>query len=173
MEVEHWVELDPFHTSIVNPVLGDEQVLDVELDRHTVLLPIRRVNTSNARKHKGDESNKSAEEKTITDQSEPDEPCKQPLVRLYVRLEHLITSSKCRLFGRAQIASSPLPYDHERYLLYDSASFPFSIDLLYDQIDVKGRTSVHHIQYKLVSTPSQLIGLVPGRRKAIEVSFGI
>lgn len=40
MEIEHWVELDPYHTA-VNPVLGDEQILDVELDRHTELLPIR------------------------------------------------------------------------------------------------------------------------------------
>jgi hypothetical protein len=171
MEAEHWVELDPFHTSIVNPVLGDEQVLDVELDRHTVLLPIRRVNASSLRKLKGDKSNKSAEEKMINGQSEPDEPCKQPLIRLYARLEHLIISSKCRLFSRAQIASSPLSSDYERYIFYNSASIPFSIDLLYDEIDVKGRTSVHHIQYKLVSTPNQLISLVPGRRKAIEVSF--
>src|ERR1700676_3753059 len=37
------------------------------------------------------------------------------------------------------------------------------------KIDVKGRTSVQHIRYKLVTTPSQLCGLVPGRRKAIEV----
>lgn len=42
MEIEHWVELDPYHTT-VHPVLGDEQVLDVELDRHTELLPIRQV----------------------------------------------------------------------------------------------------------------------------------
>jgi len=90
MEVEHWVELDPFHTSIVNPVLGDEQVLDVELDRCTMLLPIRQVNASTARKHKGDQFNKSAEERS---QSEPDEPCKQSLVRVYVRLKDLITSS--------------------------------------------------------------------------------
>ncbi|KAI0264001.1 hypothetical protein BC834DRAFT_885036 [Gloeopeniophorella convolvens] len=37
LEVEHWVELDAIHAG--TPVLGDEQVLDVELDRNTVLLP--------------------------------------------------------------------------------------------------------------------------------------
>ncbi|KAI0339014.1 hypothetical protein BDW22DRAFT_1336945, partial [Trametopsis cervina] len=35
--VEHWVELDPMH--YITPTLGDEQVIDVELDRHTQLLP--------------------------------------------------------------------------------------------------------------------------------------
>ncbi|KAH9065190.1 hypothetical protein EDB87DRAFT_1679698 [Lactarius vividus] len=34
LEVEHWVELDMLHTN--TPALGDEQVLDVELDRNTV-----------------------------------------------------------------------------------------------------------------------------------------
>lgn len=38
-------------------------------------------------------------------------------------------------------------------------------------IDVKGRTSVYHIQYKLVAAPGELCNLLPGRRKAIEVSF--
>ncbi|EGN93831.1 hypothetical protein SERLA73DRAFT_78206 [Serpula lacrymans var. lacrymans S7.3] len=39
MEVEHWVELDPFKST--SAVLGEEQVLDIELDRHTQLLPVR------------------------------------------------------------------------------------------------------------------------------------
>jgi len=34
LEVEHWVELDMLHAN--TPALGDEQVLDVELDRNTV-----------------------------------------------------------------------------------------------------------------------------------------
>lgn len=34
IEVEHWVELDTLHAN--TPALGDEQVLDVELDRNTV-----------------------------------------------------------------------------------------------------------------------------------------
>ncbi|KAI0356404.1 hypothetical protein OH77DRAFT_1423341 [Trametes cingulata] len=38
-EIEHWVELDPMHYA--QPVLGDEQVFDVELDRSTELLPVR------------------------------------------------------------------------------------------------------------------------------------
>ncbi|KAI0335802.1 hypothetical protein GY45DRAFT_1316533, partial [Cubamyces sp. BRFM 1775] len=38
-EIEHWVELDPMQYA--NPVLGDEQVFDVELDRSTELLPVR------------------------------------------------------------------------------------------------------------------------------------
>ncbi|KAI0647961.1 hypothetical protein C8Q79DRAFT_906409 [Trametes meyenii] len=38
-EVDHWVELDPAEHA--NPVLGDEQVFDVELDRSTELLPLR------------------------------------------------------------------------------------------------------------------------------------
>lgn len=37
LEVDHWVELDALQVGA--PVLGDEQVLDVELDRHTVFLP--------------------------------------------------------------------------------------------------------------------------------------
>ncbi|KAI0720588.1 hypothetical protein C8T65DRAFT_293816 [Cerioporus squamosus] len=38
-EIEHWVELDPMHYS--SAVQGEEQVLDVELDRNTDLLPVR------------------------------------------------------------------------------------------------------------------------------------
>ena len=72
MEVEHWVELDPFHTSVVNPVLGDEQVLDVELDRHTELLPIRRTNVL-GRKHKENQTITSGENATIVSQAEPDD----------------------------------------------------------------------------------------------------
>ncbi|KAH9969895.1 hypothetical protein BC827DRAFT_1263053 [Russula dissimulans] len=34
LEIDHWVELDMLHGGM--PVLGDEQVVDVELDRHTV-----------------------------------------------------------------------------------------------------------------------------------------
>jgi len=37
LEVDHWVELDALQVG--TPVLGDEQVLDVELDRHTVFIP--------------------------------------------------------------------------------------------------------------------------------------
>ncbi|KAI0070446.1 hypothetical protein K474DRAFT_1776796 [Panus rudis PR-1116 ss-1] len=37
--VDHWVELDPLHVG--GSVLGDQQVLDIELDRRTEPLPIR------------------------------------------------------------------------------------------------------------------------------------
>ncbi|PIL22634.1 hypothetical protein GSI_15325 [Ganoderma sinense ZZ0214-1] len=37
--IEHWVELDPMQYTTAQ--LGDEQVFDVELDRHTELLPVR------------------------------------------------------------------------------------------------------------------------------------
>lgn len=51
------------------------------------------------------------------------------------------------------------------------ASFYFRfIDVTDNGPDVKGRASTHRIPYKLVSTPGQLRSLVPGRRKAIEVS---
>ena len=80
MEVEHWVELDPFHTSLVNPVLGDEQLLDVELDRHTELLPIRRSDDSSPRKHEGDEPTKSSDNPMTVGQSEPNDPCKPLLI---------------------------------------------------------------------------------------------
>jgi hypothetical protein len=76
MEVEHWVELDPFHTSLVNPVLGDEQVQDIELDRHTELLPIRRSNGRNNSRSKNGELISNGETAAI---SEPGEPCKQQL----------------------------------------------------------------------------------------------
>jgi hypothetical protein len=79
MEVEHWVELDPLHTSLVNPVLGEEQVLDVELDRHTELLPTRRTEGSDPQKSKKDESAKSAEKSTAIVQSEPDPRKRSPM----------------------------------------------------------------------------------------------
>ncbi|KAI0043959.1 hypothetical protein FA95DRAFT_1562778 [Auriscalpium vulgare] len=40
IDTEHWVELDLFKSA--SPVLGDEQVLDIELDRHTELRPVAR-----------------------------------------------------------------------------------------------------------------------------------
>ncbi|KZT25417.1 hypothetical protein NEOLEDRAFT_1133801, partial [Neolentinus lepideus HHB14362 ss-1] len=48
MEVEHWVELEEYkhHT----PILGDEHVLDVELDRGTELLPFRQIRTNSSLK---------------------------------------------------------------------------------------------------------------------------
>ncbi|KAH7923356.1 hypothetical protein BV22DRAFT_1130736 [Leucogyrophana mollusca] len=39
MDVEHWVELDPFKSG--SATLGEEQIIDVELDRNTDLLPVR------------------------------------------------------------------------------------------------------------------------------------
>ncbi|KAI9452441.1 hypothetical protein F5148DRAFT_502809 [Russula earlei] len=38
LEVDHWVELDMLRAGV--PALGDEQVLDIELDRHTVFRPV-------------------------------------------------------------------------------------------------------------------------------------
>ncbi|KAG5636404.1 hypothetical protein H0H81_008178 [Sphagnurus paluster] len=40
MTLEHWVELDLLKSS--TPVVGDEQVVDVELDKGTVLLPVQK-----------------------------------------------------------------------------------------------------------------------------------
>ncbi|KAF8526153.1 hypothetical protein JB92DRAFT_1188905 [Gautieria morchelliformis] len=43
-EVDHWVELDQLKAA--RPVLGDEQMVDVELDRNTIFLPVQdTVNT--------------------------------------------------------------------------------------------------------------------------------
>ncbi|TFY82298.1 hypothetical protein EWM64_g1713 [Hericium alpestre] len=39
MEIDHWIELDALKAA--NPVVGEEQVLDVELDRATELHPMR------------------------------------------------------------------------------------------------------------------------------------
>jgi len=76
MEVEHWVELDPFHTAL-NPVLGDEQIVDVELDRHTELLPLRRVNGPGSRKRKVDDpADSGGQGPTPAPQIAPDDPCK-------------------------------------------------------------------------------------------------
>ncbi|KAG6865180.1 hypothetical protein C0991_004623 [Blastosporella zonata] len=40
VNLEHWVELDPLKTS--TPVIGDEQMVDIELDRGTILLPLQK-----------------------------------------------------------------------------------------------------------------------------------
>ncbi|KAF5382019.1 hypothetical protein D9615_004461 [Tricholomella constricta] len=40
MVLEHWVELDLMKSS--TPVVGDEQVVDIELDKRTILLPIQK-----------------------------------------------------------------------------------------------------------------------------------
>ena len=108
MEVEHWVDLDPFHTSIVNPVLGVEQLLDVELDRHTELLPIRR-NDPISRKRRGEDHTKGGEDIAIG-QNELDDPCK-PIAFCVVNVS---LHNSCRLRGETQITSSTVSYDHER-----------------------------------------------------------
>ncbi|KAF8527474.1 hypothetical protein BU17DRAFT_81645 [Hysterangium stoloniferum] len=38
-EIDHWVELD--QSKAARPVLGEEQIFDVELDRHTVFSPVQ------------------------------------------------------------------------------------------------------------------------------------
>ncbi|KAH7915481.1 hypothetical protein BJ138DRAFT_997877 [Hygrophoropsis aurantiaca] len=39
LDIDHWVELDPFKSG--SSTLGEEQIIDVELDRNTELLPAR------------------------------------------------------------------------------------------------------------------------------------
>ncbi|KDQ20835.1 hypothetical protein BOTBODRAFT_169546 [Botryobasidium botryosum FD-172 SS1] len=41
LEIEHWVDIDPFKAG--KAVLGDEQILDVDLDKNTPTLPLRDV----------------------------------------------------------------------------------------------------------------------------------
>ena len=40
---------------------------------------------------------------------------------------------------------------------------------MFETLDVKGRALTQHVPYILVTSPAQFLGLVPGRRKAIEV----
>ncbi|THH16539.1 hypothetical protein EW146_g4119 [Bondarzewia mesenterica] len=128
MEIEHWVELDSLKST--NPVLGDEQVLDAELDRHTELLPV----TASERAGGGDRvtllmpshSGVISREKTFPQ----------------------LPSGLRRGSGIARVAFSG-----------DRAS-PLSAD-------AKSRNPPQ-VPYRLMSSPAQFRGLVPGRRKAIE-----
>ncbi|KZT11963.1 uncharacterized protein LAESUDRAFT_160608 [Laetiporus sulphureus 93-53] len=122
MDVEHWVDIDPIHLG--NPVLGDEQVFDVELDKTTPLLPVRedaRKVTWRDEQSGMDKHDKSTEEHTNTDP------------------EYILTL-------RALLPQVPIMTK-----------------------DWKGR---HHEQSvsMLVPGAAQFRNIVPGRRKAIEMS---
>ncbi|KZP05008.1 hypothetical protein FIBSPDRAFT_967656 [Athelia psychrophila] len=120
MDVEHWVELEPLHSAI-HPVLGDEQVLDIELDRHTELMPIRR----------GPASTKHKSERSTADHPSP------------------ATLKEDEPYYEAKLRS----------LL---SRHPMTIK------DVKGRTSIGRLPYRVVANASQLRGMIPGRRLSIE-----
>ncbi|KDQ50500.1 hypothetical protein JAAARDRAFT_51235 [Jaapia argillacea MUCL 33604] len=133
MEVEHWVELD--QCKMATPQLGDEQLLDVELDRNIELLPLRddtRVIT-----WEGEERNIVANNPSSSSQEEEAVPG-------YVKiLRDLLPRFPMTMKGAS--------------VTEKSGSFQ----------DVKGR--VHpQVAYQLVSNPTYLRNLVPGRRKAIE-----
>ncbi|THH11134.1 hypothetical protein EW146_g8147 [Bondarzewia mesenterica] len=113
MEIEHWVELDSLKS--MNPALGDEQVLDVELDRHTDCSLIRK------------------EELEWRDLSREDVPTASNLPR----------SSEIARVAFSGDRASPL------------------------SADAKSRNPPQ-VPYRLMSSPAQFRGLVPGRRKAIE-----
>ncbi|KAI0372264.1 hypothetical protein BV20DRAFT_1051008 [Pilatotrama ljubarskyi] len=102
-EIEHWVELDPMHYA--QPVLGDEQVFDVELDRSTEFLPVR----AGVKEASLDDMHVSetaagvtkAEEETEEGEAEPD---------YSVRLRSLVPQFPMTMKGVKGRFSSRLPY---------------------------------------------------------------
>ncbi|KAI0754876.1 hypothetical protein C8Q80DRAFT_395020 [Daedaleopsis nitida] len=105
-EVDHWVELDPMLRA--SAVLGDEQVFDVELDRHTELLPVRedvrKVSWEDAHVPEATRTEKAAEEE---EEPEPDYALKlrsllpqYPMImkgRFNARLPYTLVSTPAQL----------------------------------------------------------------------------
>ncbi|CAL1712654.1 unnamed protein product [Somion occarium] len=148
--VEHWVELDPLHLS--TPVLGDEQVFDVELDRTTeLLLPASREDQRIVTWEIQD-SDEALISESICDNRNPNSNRKSDNDEA-VKKDHEEGDQK---------DSSPDP--DPAYVVKLKALLPqFPITLK----DVKGRPP-RQLPYHLAVTPAQFLNLVHGRRKAIE-----
>ncbi|CDO74440.1 hypothetical protein BN946_scf184972.g7 [Trametes cinnabarina] len=103
-EIEHWVELDPMHYS--NPVLGDQQVFDVELDRSTELLtvPPDLNEVSLESMHSGETTNHAAPEEELGEEEAEAEP------DYSIRLRSLVPQFPMTLKDVKGRFSSRLPY---------------------------------------------------------------
>ncbi|KAH9891741.1 hypothetical protein C8Q73DRAFT_86298 [Cubamyces lactineus] len=144
-EIEHWVELDPMQYA--NPVLGDEQVFDVELDRSTELLPIRPdiqevpLEDMHSAGTSAPEAVGAAEKGDVA--AEPD---------YAVKLRSLVPQFPMTLKGTLPHATPIAPLSRVTFCA-----------------DVKGRFS-SRLPYTLVNSPAQLRSMHYGRRKALEMA---
>ncbi|KAA1474697.1 hypothetical protein DENSPDRAFT_343394 [Dentipellis sp. KUC8613] len=141
MEVEHWVELDALKSA--SPAVGDEQVLDVELDRTTELLPARPA----ANRLAPALWERSVTPKTPAEKPNPQGPASRGAGAVSGVQQHHDSPHQDPPF--ANLLRSLLP------------RFPLTLQ------DIKGR-GVPQVPYKLVASSAQFSALVPGRRKAIE-----
>lgn len=176
MHVEHWVEVgiltclqhcDPVLIEITKlsvgkanrPVLGDEQMIDVELDRNTTLLPYRNdmwlIDWNDNMEKKRDKTRKAGTRGTIVD-----EPGMYIADALRNYLSHLL-SDHVRLL-KTLLPRFPATMKGESYLFVELVHYSDA------SIDVKSRPP-HHLPYTLATSPAHFRTLVSGRRKAIEV----
>ena len=147
------------HTN--TPVLGDEQVLDVELDRNTVFRQVSPPNQGLDPWNLDSESRPPPPKPApaLPSPGEPSRSSRLPDERLSV-LSFFFSGYITLL--RSLVPMFPLT------LRGLGSTTLMAIDSDFPGTDLKGRSSPP-LPYKLASTPAQLLAFVPGRRKAIEV----
>ncbi|KAF8213181.1 hypothetical protein K438DRAFT_1803521 [Mycena galopus ATCC 62051] len=144
--LEHWVELD--RTQSAGVVLGDEQMVDVELDRGTVFLPLQAGYVPISARVLWDidldkERHTSLE---IASTAAPDR-----------------SSSKDGRKTRNNIPKVKMIGSWQNVLKKLVERFPLTLQ------DVKGgKRPIPALPYKLVDNPAQFSSLVMGRKKAVE-----
>ncbi|TFY54519.1 hypothetical protein EVG20_g9669, partial [Dentipellis fragilis] len=163
MEVEHWVELDALKSA--SPAVGDEQVLDVELDRTTELLPPRPAANGLA---------PALWERNVTSKTPAEKPNPQGSESrgagaVSGTQHHQDSLSQdprmCMFFPVLPMANQTVyPIRYPAFAIILRSLLPrFPLTLR----DIKSR-GTPQVPYKLVASPAQFLALVPGRRKAIE-----
>ncbi|KAG6331932.1 hypothetical protein ID866_7158 [Astraeus odoratus] len=143
LEMERWVDLDPSKSS--TSVLGFDEMIDIELDRNTPLLPTPNGNPPSLPSLDRVVSGLDASAYPVSGSSAMVGQSDQPYERT---LRSLLPKVPMTAKGRRPVM----------ILKYLGAYLPS---------DVKARSAVR-VPYKLVASPAHLLALLPGRRKAIE-----
>jgi hypothetical protein len=142
-----------------HPISGDEQVLDVELDRNTEFLPIAEENYSH--NWVGDllrGNHTSIASLKVAGQFIPGKLL-IPISESHYSI-HLFKS-----IAPIRTLKSLLP--RVPMTMKGQFTFCFPSTFIHPKTDVKGLSP--RLPYKLATTPAQFRNLIPGRRKAIEV----
>ena len=151
-------QLDTLHVN--TPTLGDEQVLDVELDRNTVF---RHVPPS---KQGLDPWNSDSEHQPALVNPAPTLPgvCLNSAARRNAHMFFVLLFIFCRVYYSSRHTCPGVSVNFTRFGMYINCH-PVTE---FSGTDPKGRSS-SPLPYKPVSSAAQFRAFVPGRRKAIEV----
>ncbi|KAK7064333.1 hypothetical protein R3P38DRAFT_2823836 [Favolaschia claudopus] len=147
--LEHWVELDRMKSTSV--AHGEEQIVDIELDRGTLFLPLRSGYLSPSARVLWDMGLDKERHTPVENTSEVSVPDSGP------------ASAKDGRKTRNAIPKVKILGSWQDVLKKLVERFPLTL------LDIKGgKRPVPALPYKLVENPAQFSALVMGRKKAVE-----